>query len=69
MILISEVVSLARCLAAVPKKWSTGTQDGWGREMLVEILLVTGQSTWTRKPSTAGGVIRKESTVMGGKAA
>ena len=69
---ISEKRFAAGCLVVIPghtRQLQTGTQDGWGREMHVEILLVTGHSIWTRKPSTASGAIRKESTAVEGKAA
>ena len=62
--LISQVVSLAGCLATVPRSWSTGTQGGWVRRMRMGIWWEPGRSIPTMSSSSAVFAMWRGSTVM-----
>ena len=62
--LSSEVVSLAGCLATVPRSWSTGTQGGWVRRMRMGIWWEPGRSIPTMSSSSAVFAMWRGSTVM-----
>ena len=63
-ILISEVASLAKCLAKVERSRLTGTQGGWERRMPIGIWWVTGRSKLTRSSLGVGIAMWRGSTLM-----
>ena len=66
-ILISEVASLAKCLAKVERSRLTGTQGGWERRMPIGIWWVTGRSKLTRSSLGVGIAMWRGSTQMVGE--